>query len=199
MIDKTNKEKIILTTREMLLFLADCLVVAQIPFDRNGMYRKTISDYFNWRSFDKKRFNDNLSRLRREKIIEMYLKDNKDVLELTDKGKRKIINILVKEAKFEIPDKWDKKWRMVIFDIPNEEKISRDSFRHRLKVLGFFQLQESVFVFPFDCKEYIGYLKNLLQIDKFIQYIVAEEIETQIDLLRKFIDSGLITKKMLMK
>jgi len=199
MIDNLTKEKVKLTTREILLFLADCLVFAGKPFDRHGMYWKNINDYFKWRDLDKKRFNDNLKRLEKERVVKIYLKDNQHVLELTNKGKSKIFDLLNKDDQYRIPKKWDCKWRIVIFDIPDEDKNDRDAFRWRLKAMGFYQLQESVFVFPFNCKDYIDYLKDLYQIKRYVQYIVAEAIDTQINLLGKFIDLGIINKKMISK
>lgn len=197
MIDNITKEKVKLTTREILLFLADCLIVAGKPFDRHGMYRKNINYYFKWRDLDKKRFNDNLKRLEKEQVVKIYLKNNQHVLELTNKGKSKVFDLLYKDAQHRIPKKWDCKWRLVIFDIPDEDKNDRDAFRWRLKAIGFYQLQESVFVFPFDCKDYIDYLKDLFQIRNCVQYVIAEAIDTQIDLIGKFMNQGLITKKML--
>lgn len=199
MIDKITKEKVKLTTREILLFLIDCLIGAGKPFDRHGMYRKTISDYFNWRELDRKRFSDNLKRLEKQRVIKIYLENNENILELTNKGKQKVMDLLTRENQKNIPEKWDCKWRIVIFDIPDEDKNERDAFRNRLKSIGFYQLQESVFIFPFDCKDYIDYLKELYQIEKYVQYVVAEAIDTQVDLLRRFIDLGIIKRKMLAK
>lgn len=200
MIDNITKEKVKLTTREILLFLlADCLIVAGKPFDRHGMYWKTINDYFQWRDVDKKRFNDNLKRLEKERVVKIYFKNNKHILELTNKGKNKVFDLLNRDTQYLTPKRWDYKWRMVIFDIPDEHKNNRDAFRTRLKLIGFYQLQESVFIFPFDCKDYIDYLKELFQISNYIQYIIAEAIDTQTNLIGKFMDQGLITKKSLSK
>lgn len=197
MIDNITKEKVKLTTREILLFLTDCLIGTGKPFDRHGMYWKNINDYFKWRDLDKKRFSDNLKRLEKERVVKIYLKNNQHVLELTNKGKNKVFDLLNKDTQYRIPKKWDCKWRIVIFDIPDEDKNDRDAFRWRLKAMGFYQLQESVFVFPFDCKDYIDYLKDLFQIRNCVQYVIAGAIDIQIDLIGKFMNLGLITKKML--
>ena len=49
--------------------------------------------------------------------------------------------------------KWDKKWRMVIFDIPEAKRPARDQIRRLLKDLGFLKLQISVWVHPLPCLE----------------------------------------------
>src|SRR3989338_8740607 len=54
---------------------------------------------------------------------------------------------------FQIKHKqWDKKWRVVIFDIPREFNRERDVLRGKLKEFGFYMLQESVFIFPYPCE-----------------------------------------------
>lgn len=45
---------------------------------------------------------------------------------------------------------WDGKWRLVIFDLPEERKIRREALRRKLYELGFGQLQKSIYISPFD-------------------------------------------------
>lgn len=189
-------EKIKLTTRQILLYLVDGLVAFHKPFDRHGMYRKSIQDYFDWRDIDKKRFNDDLKRLEREGVLRIYLEDNQGLIELSNKGKEKVRLILAKEYKFKYPPKWDFKWRIVIFDIPELKKRSRDSFRGKLQEIGFYQLQESVFVFPFDCKEVIDYFVAIYSLKRYVQYVIAETIETQTNLIHWFLKKGILKKSM---
>ncbi|MBI4008672.1 transcriptional regulator PaaX, partial [Candidatus Roizmanbacteria bacterium] len=43
-------------------------------------------------------------------------------------------------------EKWDGKWRIVIFDIPEVNKRIRQVLRETLKVLEFWPLQKSVWI-----------------------------------------------------
>src|SRR3989344_4076427 len=45
--------------------------------------------------------------------------------------------------------KWDGKWRIIIFDIPQELHRERNILRRRLRSMGFYMLQKSVFIFPY--------------------------------------------------
>ena len=197
--ERENLEKVKLTTRQIFLYLIDGLVTYFKPFDRHGIYYKNINDYFAWREFDRKRFRDNLRRLGREGFIKTYLKDNQSIIELTNKGKEKIRLILAQDFEFKYPKSWDGKWRMIIFDVPNKKNKARDILRDKLKSMGCFRLQESVFVFPFDCKDVIDYLKNLYEISPYVQYVIAEGIETEVNLINYFLSSGLLKKTMLSK
>ena len=104
-------------------------------------------------------------------------KDGHKFLKLTEKGKFKLINLEKSNFKFKKPKKWDKKWRIVIFDIPQSRKNQRDKLRFTLKQIGFIKLQHSVWIYPYDCEELITLLKLDFKIGKEIIYIIAEKIE----------------------
>ena len=83
----------------------------------------------------------------------------------------------IDDLKIKKPKKWDRKWRVLIFDIAQLKKIYREALRGKLKVLGFYQLQKSVWVHPFDCKAEIKMLKDFFGLsDREIRLIVAENI-----------------------
>lgn len=46
--------------------------------------------------------------------------------------------------------RWDRLWRLVIFDISEQSRPLRDKIRRKLKILGFGMLQESVWITPYD-------------------------------------------------
>jgi len=70
--------------------------------------------------------------------------------------------------------KWDKKWRVVIFDIPKEFDKKRDIFRGKLKELGFYMLQKSVFIFPYSCENELKDLCSMIGIEDYVDILVAE-------------------------
>ncbi|MDI6883483.1 MAG: PaaX family transcriptional regulator C-terminal domain-containing protein [Patescibacteria group bacterium] len=73
-------------------------------------------------------------------------------LKLTKEGERKLKQIFPSYKK---PSKWDGKWYLVIFDIPEYLKYKRDLLRERLKQLGFGRLQQSVWFSPYNYLEVI--------------------------------------------
>lgn len=76
-------------------------------------------------------------------------------LKLTKQGRERLKEIFPAYHK---PCQWDKKWYVVIFDIPESLKYKRDIFRQKLKQLGFGQLQQSVWISPFN------YIHNVAEI-----------------------------------
>ena len=81
--------------------------------------------------------------------------------------------------------KWDKKWRVIIFDIPQELHKERIRFRRKLKLLGCIMLQKSVFVFPYPCDEEVGDICEKLRITDFVDLLMAESVGFRESELRK--------------
>ena len=84
------------------------------------------------------------------------------------------------------PKRWDGKWRIVLFDIPEKIRKTRDIFRHHLNQLEFYEFQKSVFVHPFDCHDEIDYLIEFYNARKFVRFIVAESLDNELHLKKKF-------------
>ena len=74
--------------------------------------------------------------------------------------------------------RWDRKWRLIIYDIAErgKGKIRRQIFE-LFKIAGFYRLQNSIWVYPYDCEDVIGLLKTDFGVGKEILYIIADEIE----------------------
>jgi len=105
---------------------------------------------------------------------------------LTKKGEQKVLKYKIDELKITEPKRWDKKWRLVIFDIPNSKKPAREVFRELLKRLGFVQLQKSVFLQPFPCEDEIEFLRLNFGISKFVQTIIISKLENEEFYKQKF-------------
>lgn len=81
------------------------------------------------------------------------------------------------DYKIKRPRKWDKKWRVVIFDIPEKKNRVRDRVREILSAAGFQKLQNSVWVYPYDCQEIIALLKANYHIGNEVLYMEVTSIE----------------------
>ncbi len=95
-----------------------------------------------------------LKRLRESGLVEL-ISDRELAVRLTDMGRSKAL-----WTKMKLEDeKWDGKWRLVIWDIPEKRRSARDLLRHQLKQLGFKMFQQSVWASKKNCtillKEYI--------------------------------------------
>lgn len=122
-----------------------------------------------------------LARLRHKRLIEFELgEDGRSRPRLTLEGDR-ILSFGRAKMILAGPrvKKWDKRWRMVIFDIPERRRRVRDRFRIEMQEAGFFRLQDSVWVYPHECEEFIALLKVELHTEgSHILYAVVEHIES---------------------
>ena len=114
------------------------------------------------------------------------LKYNGKFYELTPSGQARMRQWQFADFKFRRPKKWDKKWRVIIFDIPDKKKSIRDQIRNLFKQAELYPLQESVWVYPYDCEDIIALLKTDFGIGKNLLYIIAEEIENSRYLREEF-------------
>ena len=119
-----------------------------------------------------------LTRLKRKGEIEFIERDGKKYARLTDKGERSLDlsrkKLNLANAK---PKRWDRRYRLVMFDIPEKRKEMRNHLRFEMREIGFLRIQNSVWVYPYDCEEFIALLKADLHVGKDVLYAGGEEIE----------------------
>ncbi|MCX6713757.1 MAG: hypothetical protein NTV48_01490 [Candidatus Vogelbacteria bacterium] len=82
--------------------------------------------------------------------------------------------------------KWDRKWRIVIFDIWEKSRKKRDFLRNELIEFGFVKLQNSVWITPYDCEEYVNLLKVDVGLGRGVVYIVADQIDNNLEFKELF-------------
>jgi len=167
---------------DFLLSFVDLGVNAIEIFDPYNYYRKSFKTYRKWRSTND--INPSES-YRRKKQGYIEINEKGDV-RLTKKSQTKIQNILVKNITIPKPTKWDGKWRIVIFDIPEQKKTQREIFRRRLNLLDFVRLQKSVFVYPHNCYKELKFIAKIYDIESYITFFEVTKIDTSTDLDKVF-------------
>lgn len=139
-------------SRNLLFFLSD---TADGVMDLAT--KRTIGDFLYGKSYNV--FSKRISQILTVGDIEKIEKKGEIYYRLTSQGSQKVhedIPILRLAQK-----KWDKKWRIVIFDVQEVNHTHRDTLREKLLLLGFGRWQKSVYIAPFNVKKEIDeYLKN---------------------------------------
>lgn len=107
----------------------------------------------------------------------LLARSDRGFLQLTPKGETRLRQCKLHDYKIAKPKKWDKKWRMLIFDVQEERRFLRDKIRRTLVAIGFQRLQYSVWVYPYDCEDLITLLKADFKIGKDLLYIISDSIE----------------------
>jgi len=126
-----------------------------------------------------------VSQLKKQGLLKEYKKGEERYLRLTQKGELEIARYMLSRKKL---SPWDKKWRMVIFDIPEATRKDRDFLRKQLKWLGFLELQKSVWVFPHEIKkELMDFIKLCkVELNGDIRFLTVEQIDNDRDLRHHF-------------
>ena len=120
----------------------------------------------------RRRIDVGLSNLQHRKIIKK-LPNGK--FKFTRKGKEWFRGSLLKHYR-SIGIKWDKKWRVAIFYIPQEMHSKRNRLRLKLRSLGFYMIQKSVFVFPYPCEEELAQYCGSIKVGDYVNILIADSL-----------------------
>lgn len=140
-----------------------------------------------WQKINKYNLQEAIRKLYQSKLIKY--KQNNDgtiTLVLNEKGKKLALRYNLDNIKINKPERWDNLWRIVSFDIPEYYKKGRDALSSKLKQLGFYPMQKSVFVLPYDCKKEIDFITEIFGLRPFVRLIIAKETDIDLDLKNKF-------------
>lgn len=153
-----------------------------------GSIISLVKEFREGKEIGKYKIKKALMGLQKRKILEIEELDGQIVIKVKKFGRALILKYSIRELlSYKLKTKnWDKKWRLVLFDVSEEERKKRDFLRRTLKWLGFVGYQKSVFVFPYECKKEIIYLKKILEGKYDIKYLMAEEIDDAERLMKYF-------------
>ncbi|MDO8590813.1 MAG: hypothetical protein Q7R65_02430 [bacterium] len=107
-------------------------------------------------------------------------------LTLSPKGEAKLRQLELKEYKIIKPKRWDKKWRVLVFDIRENHRNIRDQLRHTLITVGFLKIQQSVWIYPYDCEDLITLVKADFGIGKEVLYMIVDSVEYDLPIKKHF-------------
>jgi len=129
-----------------------------------------------------------LYRLREKKLIVFSKAEGRrPIVRLTERGKSEITKIILRQYKISETTVWDGKWRVVIFDIREKRRRIRQRLRVLLAGAGMVRLQDSVWVHPFPCDEFIALVRaNLASGTGELLYFIAEGLESDRHLREHF-------------
>ncbi len=115
------------------------------------------------------------------------LPDGQLIVTITEKGRRRVEKINFDEMRIDQPVKWDRKWRLVMFDIPEFRRKYRSAFSRKLRSLGLYQMQKSVWVCPYPCLREIQITKQVLGIpDVELAFAELSFIDREVELRKHF-------------
>jgi hypothetical protein len=138
------------------------------------------------RYYSEKQIRSASQNLRRRGYVEASFEQHNPRIRLTKKGEEYFQKMLFEESRLSSQAEWDGKWRFVLFDIPVNYTQAREALRWRLRALGFFQYQKSVWVYPYPCKDEILFIADHYGIGSFVEIVDATGISDDTALKKHF-------------
>ena len=133
------------------------------------------------------KFKNTFYYLKRRSYLNIRVVNNQIYISLTKEGKKRAGKYQIDDLEIKTPKKWDRKWRLIIFDIPNKQKVKREAFRGKLKELGLCPLQKSVWIYPYVCQKEIKLLREFFGLNaRQLRIIATSKLEEDDFLRRKF-------------
>jgi len=140
-----------------------------------------------WEKIERNSLNRTIRSLYESKLV--LTKDNHDgtlTLVLSKEGEQLALTYDIENMWIKRPSRWDNKWRIVMFDVPEPLKKVRDTLRMHFKNMEFYEFQKSVFVHPYPCAKEIEYIVEFYEARKYIRFIIATDIDNELELKRHF-------------
>ena|SRR3972149_425412 len=177
---------------QLIIFLAATGIVLTSPYG-GKVVTAAVRDYLARRAkikewekmIDAQNVSRALYKLKRRRQIKIELRGSKTVIKLTERGRKRKLEYEYENIKVPQPQKWDKRWRLLMFDIPDEAGGTRDNFRLKLKNMGFVPFQKSVWIYPYPCEDEIDFITEYLKIGRYLTLITVQ-IEDDAPLKEKF-------------
>jgi CRISPR-associated endonuclease Cas2 len=152
-------------------------VAKLVSLDRNNRFKKPKST----------RVAQSIQGLQKNKLLTLKERNGRIEIRLTKEGRRKFQEVHFEKLQITRPSHWDKKWRVVVFDIPDKShKRARDVLRGKLKQWEFYQLQKSVWVCPWPCEDELQLVAEIYKITPYINIMVVEKILADSSLRKHF-------------
>lgn len=121
-----------------------------------------------WRSF---------YHLKKSRALEYVGEKNGELIyRLASGGKTKLKSFLLETLEIEAPRRWDRKWRVIVFDIPEKYRGARKALYNKMVEIGLYPMQKSVLVHPFPCEHEIEFLKDFFNVKPYVDILLVSEM-----------------------
>jgi DNA-binding PadR family transcriptional regulator len=160
-------------------FVAGSIIIPTLPFLAKPIINaKRKKEDNEWKKFNQARLKQVLKRLHKAKLVEVVYEDNSPVVRISEKGRKKLLRYDLDTVTLK-KEKWDGKWRLVIYDIFSAKRSERYLFQTALKKLQFLRVQKSVYLCPYPCFDEIEYIRQLYGLGGEVTVLTVTGLENQ--------------------
>ncbi len=160
-------------------FLAASIVMPNLPMVlKPFLDEKKKREENEWKKFNTWRLKQVLKRMHQQKLVEIVENNEEHIVKISENGKKRLLKFNLDEMELK-DQKWDGKWRIIIYDILTGKKEEASLFRKTLKRLKFLKLQRSVYLTPFKCYDEIEYLRQVCSINTEALILTVSGLENE--------------------
>ncbi|MCL5292387.1 MAG: hypothetical protein M1548_07670 [Actinobacteria bacterium] len=116
-----------------------------------------------------------LFRLKQKGLIVSSRKGRETLFGLSDQGKEFLSSIKIRIAKAE--ERWDGKWLLLSFNIPEKKRVLRNLLRNKLAMLGFGRLHTNLWISPYDLREECSKIIRELGVEDYVSLFITSYVE----------------------
>ena len=132
------------------------------------------------------KFKHEIRRLEKKGYVALTKTPDGLAVKLLRKAGRRLKGILFDDLVLSSKQSWDGKWRLFIFDIPEKSRLARNMLRRKLKDLGMYNMQRSVYAYPHDCRRELEFIAEYYGIARYAVYAEVSYLDVDKELRRSF-------------
>lgn len=107
-------------------------------------------------------------------------------LQITERAKEILRKRDIDSLEIKPQTVWDKKWRIICYDIPISHSAARRALQEKLHTYGCFHLQSSVLITPFPCFDDVKTIAVNYDVAAYVSYFEATKLMNEHLLVRRF-------------
>jgi len=147
--------------------------------DKAAWVRKTYKNRLSKRKEQNRKLSQTFYYLKSNGYIQMEPAKDGFIVKITAKGREKTLQLNFQSMGLPKTKQWDKKWWVILSDIPTDLRSQSDLFRKKIKSLGMMTLQRSVWIYPFDPRDEIAFVAKYYGLENYVTYIKAETLDQE--------------------
>lgn len=158
------------------VFLAASFTLPTLPMVLKP-FLKNKTEYDIWKRFNIPYLKRTIQRLEKQRLIEIENIKGAQSIKITSQGRQKIVKMALDDLSVVKPARWNGKWTLVSFDLPEVFSNERKALVEYLRAWGFYPLHKSVYLHAWRCFEQVDFLRDYLGVREYVRLFAVSDIE----------------------
>lgn len=141
--------------------------------------RKTYKNWGSKTQEQKNKIASSFYYLKSRGYVDLEPKNGNFLVKITQKGRGKIIKMNFESLRFKKEKSWDKKIWLIFADIPVELRSQANVFRKKIKNMGLFTLQRSIWAYPYDIRDEVNFISKYYGLDQYVSIAKTSWLEQE--------------------